>query len=37
MAELKSRHQHDLDKKKEEFEKLQKEKAEELDTVHEKY
>lgn len=37
MVELKSRHQYELDKRKEEFEKLQKEKADELDTVHEKY
>jgi hypothetical protein len=37
MVELKSRHNYELDKKKEEFDKLQKEKAEELDTVHEKY
>ncbi len=36
MAEIKSRHNYELDKKKEEFEKLQKEKAEELNTVHEK-
>ena len=37
MVEIKSRHQYDIDKKKEEFEKLKREKSEELDTVHEKY
>ena len=37
MVEIKSRHQYDLDKKKEEFEKLQNEKTEELNSVHEKY
>lgn len=36
MAELKSRHQYEIDKKKEEVEKIQKEKADELNTVHEK-
>lgn len=36
IVELKSRHSYELDKKKEEYEKLQKEKADELDTVHEK-
>ena len=36
-AEIKSRHQYELDKKKEELEKLQKEKTDELNTVHEKY
>ena len=36
MVEFKSRHQYELDKRKEEFEKLQREKSEELDTVHEK-
>jgi hypothetical protein len=36
MVELKSRHQYELDKKKEDFEKMQREKSEELDTVHEK-
>ena len=36
MVELKSRHQYDLDKKKEEFEKLKNEKTEELNSVHEK-
>lgn len=37
MAEIKSRHQYELDKKKEEIERVQKEKADELNTVHEKY
>ena len=37
MAENKSRHQYELDKKKDEFEKVQKEKTDELNTVHEKY
>lgn len=36
MVEMRSRHQCDLDKKKAEFEKLERDKAEELDTVHEK-
>lgn len=36
MAELKSRNQIELDKKKEEIEKLQKEQTEELNKVHEK-
>ncbi len=36
LVEMKSRHQYDLDNKKLEFERLQREKAEELDTVHEK-
>ena len=37
MVELKSRHQYDLDKKKEEFDKLQREKAEELNAINEKF
>jgi hypothetical protein len=37
MAELKSRNQIELDKKKEEIEKLQREQTEELNKVHEKY
>lgn len=36
MAEIKSRHLYELDKKKEDLEKLQKEKTDELNTVHEK-
>lgn len=36
MVEIKSRHQYENDKKNEEFEKLRREKSEELDTVHEK-
>ena len=36
LVELKSRHQYDLDKKREEFDKLQSEKTEELNSVHEK-
>jgi hypothetical protein len=36
MVELKSRQQYEIDKRKEEFDKLQKDKAEEMDTVHEK-
>ena len=36
MAELKSRNQIELDKKKEEIDKLQKEQTEELNKVHEK-
>ena len=37
MAELKSRNQIELDKKKDEIDKLQKEQTEELNKVHEKY
>lgn len=37
MAEIKSRHQYELDKRKEELDKLQKEKVDELNTVHEKW
>jgi hypothetical protein len=36
IAEIKSRHQYELDKKKDEYEKMQKEKENELNTVHEK-
>lgn len=36
MSELKSRHQYDLEKKKEEYEKLQRDKNDELNKVHEK-
>jgi hypothetical protein len=36
IAEINSKHQFELNKKKEEFEKLQREKTEELNTVHEK-
>jgi 5-azacytidine-induced protein 1 len=36
IAEIKSRQQYELDKKKEEFDRLQKEKTDELNTVHDK-
>ena len=36
MVELKSRHQYEIEKRKEEFEKLQKEKADELNKLEEK-
>ena len=36
MAEMRSRHQLDLDRKKDDFERLHKEKADELVMVHEK-
>lgn len=36
MVEIKSRHQYEIEKKKEEFEKLQKEKADELSKLEEK-
>jgi hypothetical protein len=37
MAEIKSRHHYDLDKKREEVEKVQKEKRDELEIVQERY
>lgn len=37
MAELKSKHQYDIEKKKEEIERLQREKDDELNKVHERY
>jgi hypothetical protein len=37
MAELKSKHQYDIEKKKEEIERLQREKDEELNKVHERF
>lgn len=36
MAELKSKHQYEVEKKKEEIERLQREKDEELSKVHER-
>ena len=36
MAELRSKHQYDIEKKKEEIERLQREKDEELNKVHER-
>jgi hypothetical protein len=37
MAELKSKHQYDIEKKKEEIERLQREKDEELNKVHDRF
>lgn len=37
MAEIRSRHQYELDKRKEEVERTKKEKSDELNTVHEKF
>ena len=36
LIELKSRHQYELEKKKEEIDRIQREKADELNTLHEK-